>query len=261
MCGIGGVFSAGTHNFPDQEVQKLFVLLTDRGSHASGYSVKWQGADKPVIHKTPSSARTIAGSLGKLVAGQNTLYAMLHTRYSTQGNKHNNGNNHPVLGHGYIVTHNGVIHGDDDYVFDMLPHVTRLYTVDTEAINAALRYSNPSWVLDNIYGSMSVAYVDEYSPTELYLFTNGLNPLVYGRTVNGDIVYASTREHIQKAGFKMQYILDCEPFYLYQFYRKDGGVAISSTRVSADSRPAMRSSMYHDIEDYETEAGYTEIKP
>mgnify|MGYP001490108064 CR=1 FL=1 len=44
---------------------------------------------------------------------------MLHTRYSTQGNKHNNGNNHPVLGHGYIVTHNGVIHGDDDYVFDM----------------------------------------------------------------------------------------------------------------------------------------------
>jgi hypothetical protein len=139
-------------------------------------------------------------------------YLLLHTRYSTHGSTTYNGNNHPVQGHGFIVTHNGVLQNDDE-TFQTLD-VNRLHQVDSEAINATLRYSGVESVADELEGSISIAWVDETDSTTVHLFTNGLNPLVIGRTVDGDIVWASGLHHLEQA-FEMASYFHAEPFKHY----------------------------------------------
>ena len=202
MCGIGGIYIATGTNVSKEirpALVRLFSLLEDRGGHASGFSIKRTNQDQIEVHKAAINSSTFGlllekGMTQKMHEIQSVL---LHTRYSTHGSVQNNGNNHPITTNGIVLTHNGVLRNDVE-IFGMLG-TGRFNEVDSEALNASLRLKSPSWMIDNIRGTMSVAWIDTQDPEEVHLLTNGQNPLYISRLWNGAVVWASTRSHLVEA--------------------------------------------------------------
>lgn len=228
MCGIGGWYKGSVGgNTPIEQINTLWCSLEDRGTHAAGVVIGWGGADKPISKKKAVSASKATNMLDS-ARGSNTQYVLLHTRYTTQGSTKNNGNNHPVIGHGITLTHNGVL-SNDTRIFNQLG-VKRLHDVDTEAINAALSKKSPKWMIENIQGSMSLAWVETNEEVnKVHLLTNGQNPLVIGRTKSGDIVWGSTLRHLEDSGFEFSKTFNALPYKLYTL--SEGG-RISSKYIS-----------------------------
>ena len=199
MCGIGGIYLPDETSrwLPRMELSFLWEGLENRGTHACGFAVQWKDADAPVVMKWPHTATKHIDSLETLASGSNVRYAMLHTRYATQGNVSRSANNHPVVIHRMLVTHNGVLR-DWRQIFKTL-RIHRRFDVDTEAINASLRLKSPSWTINNLTGSISVAWVDLDDTSTIHLMTNGLNPLAIGRLKSGHMVWASTDWHLEDA--------------------------------------------------------------
>lgn len=260
MCGIGGIFVAQGVSMPVDEVKALWTLLEDRGTHAAGVSWAWENADEPVVFKAPRSSSTMTDKID-MVSGSNSIYAFFHTRYTTQGSTSNNGNNHPVVSNDFIVTHNGVLR-NDSWVF-RFTNQPKSHQVDTEAINAGLRYGGIGWVADNIQGSMSIAWVDiTQNHEEVNLFTNGGNPLVIARVNGGQVVWASTLEHIEEAGFEIESSFNASPYKHYTISRDDSGeVLIDSYYCSDKFAEAQVSGMYRHSSSYARNVGYTTKTP
>tara|TARA_R100000781_G_C4065586_1_gene122646 strand:- start:160 stop:1023 length:864 start_codon:yes stop_codon:yes gene_type:complete len=230
MCGIGGYYNVSGGEIPLDAIRSLWSSMTVRGTDAAGFCVGWKDTDLPVSYKRPVKSTKLLHKINKYCSGENTQYVLLHTRLTTQGSTENNGNNHPIVGHDITLTHNGVLHNDLE-VFQTL-NVEPLFEVDTEAINVGLSRCGAGWVLDNIRGSMSIAWVDHKEDTDtVRLMTNGQNPLVIGRTTSGDIVWASTEEILNKSLFKDQIasFFHAIPFKVYKI-TSDG--AITSEYVS-----------------------------
>ena len=113
-----------------------------------------------------------------------------------------------------IVTHNGVLFNDSN-IMSQLGH-SPVGEVDTEAINAGLRHESPGWVLDEVDGTMSIAWVDSTNaPNTVNLMTNGQNPLVIARTKSNHIVWASTKSILDDAGFDIKSFFHATPFKVY----------------------------------------------
>ena len=241
MCGIGGIYYPDNTKgrVPVGALSDLWCGLENRGTHAAGFSLLWEGSDAPVVFKSPRKASSHVPTLSKYYGtGINTRYILLHTRFTTQGSVSNNGNNHPVVAHGITMTHNGVL-WDDSTVFSTLG-VNRVHDVDTEAINAALSIESPGWALDNIEGSMSVAWTDDRDTEDtVHIMTNGGNPLVIGRLRSGAIVWGSTLPHLQHLDLESHF--HATPFKHY-WMTPDG--AIRSEKVSEKTRPSNRA-IYH----------------
>lgn len=235
MCGIGGFYKGSVGGeTPTTLINNLWCSLENRGTHAAGIVVGWGGSDAPVSKKAAKSASECSKMLN-LAKGSNTQYVLLHTRYTTQGSTENNGNNHPVIGHGITLTHNGVL-SNDKQIFNKLG-VKRLHQVDTEAINAALSYKSPKWMIENVMGSMSLAWVEtKENVNKVHLLTNGRNPLVIGRTKSNDIVWASTKTHLEQSGFDFVKIFDAIPYKQYTI--SEGGRISSSILSKKTSYPA-----------------------
>tara|TARA_R100000900_G_scaffold1326_1_gene2820 strand:- start:249 stop:1106 length:858 start_codon:yes stop_codon:yes gene_type:complete len=255
MCGIGGIFMPAGELFPVTPVQELWTLLEDRGTHAAGICYRWTDSDNDIVKKAAKPASELSTIVENCV-GMNTTYAFFHTRYTTQGSTEYNGNNHPVVSQDIILTHNGVI--QDKPVFRALK-VNPIHQVDTEALNAALRHRSTSWLADNVGGSVSIAWVDITQNQEcVNLFTNGGNPLVISRLTNGAIVWASTLQHIEVAGFDIDYSFNAEPFKHYKLYRNEQGyVVVASERVSDQYREPRVATMYRHTASYASDVGYT----
>lgn len=213
MCGIGGFYRGSVGETPTTFINNLWCSLEDRGTHAAGVVIGWADADKPISMKAAKQASICSEMLSK-AKGHNTEYVLLHTRFTTQGSTKNNGNNHPVIGHGITLTHNGVL-SNDTHIFNKLK-IDPLYDVDTEAINAALSAKSPKWMIENIQGSMSIAWVEtDKSPDEVHLLTNGRNPLVIGRTIDNHVIWASTKTHLETSGFDFKDIFSAVPYKQY----------------------------------------------
>ena len=241
MCGIGGFYKGSVGGeTPIDLINDLWVSLENRGTHAAGVCIGWGGSDRPIVKKAAKTASKCSKML-KLAKGKNTQYVLLHTRYTTQGSTSNNGNNHPVVGHGITLTHNGVL-SNDTHILNKLG-VKPLHDVDTEAINAALSLKSPKWMIENIKGSMSIAWVDSNeSPNAVHLLTNGRNPLVIGRTKTNDIVWASTKTHLEDLGFEFTKIFDAIPFKQYTLL--EGG-RITSKIISKNIAWPMNNRQVH----------------
>lgn len=263
MCGIGGVFPRLGVPFPAKKAVALFTMLEDRGQHASGFAVMYQDADEPVVVKRAVPARKLANKLIDFSSGENTKYVILHTRYSTGGSTTNNGNNHPVVAHNQLITHNGVLaFNEDDYIFSKLKdtyNVDRLYQVDTEAINAMLHYSGITNLLQYIEGSMSCAWVDYTDVNSVKLFTNGGNPLVIGMTTVGHFVWASSVEHLEAAGFNLAYSFNAQPFKLYTLTHDTNLPEIDGKYVTDERAEPYECGMYYHISSYSQDVGYDEM--
>lgn len=223
MCGIGGIYRASEAPLPVQATLSLWEGLEGRGTDASGFALHWLDSDKPVVVKQPGATGLLQNRLSNFMGdGSNTRYVLLHTRFTTQGSTENNANNHPVVREGIVVTHNGVLYNDRE-VFQTLG-VSPTADVDTEAINAALRHESPGWTLDNIDGSMSVAWVDETADSNIvHLMTNGGNPLVIARTTDNHIVWSSTLDILEESDFDIKTYFHASPFKVYSLH-PDGAI-------------------------------------
>jgi glutamine phosphoribosylpyrophosphate amidotransferase len=211
MCGIGGIYNCTGAKTPITPTMTLWSDLSARGRHAAGMAVATKKGVSVI--KAPQSSQALSISKRDLIPKTGVRSILLHTRYATKGDIEANGNNHPINEHDIVMTHNGVLYNDDE-VFDTL-NVHRFNQVDSEAINAALRYGGTSFVADEIKGSMSIAWIDVHKIDTVNLFTNGGNPLVIARTEGGNIVWASGLDYIEDAGFKVESHFHAVPFKVY----------------------------------------------
>lgn len=190
MCGIAGYSLSGSSNVDRTlSAQSLLAGIAERGADAVGYAHR--GPSGPVeVHKQRSGASAL---LDQMTIPMDALEALVHVRDYTKGHPSIAANNHPVR-HGPVVgIHNGIIVNDDE-LFER--HGWRRaepeMTVDSEAIFAlAGATENRAEALEQLYGAMATAWVDERRPGLLFLARGVGRPLWLGRGQRG-IFFAST---------------------------------------------------------------------
>ena len=216
MCGIGGFYSTSGGRTPVAALSSLWTALEVRGTHASGFSVGWMDADRPLTIKQPGRTSRLSSKMEQMASGSHTQYVLLHTRYATQGDVNRNGNNHPIVGHGFTTTHNGWVNNYHEIVNSLIARgIAPSNQVDSECLNMILKGDSIQSLANWVDGPVSLAWVDHETPDTVHLFTNGQNPLVIGRTVEGDIVWSSTAEILERSDFVMEDYFHAVPFKQY----------------------------------------------
>ena len=214
MCGIGGIVGFN-QALPVSKVEALFNQINARGGHACG--VGWLGASdtNASVWKAPVQAyKAVQRGVISNKVTESAKWAMMHTRFATHGSIENNGNNHPIVrrGEGIILTHNGMISNFTELFADM--GITQNHAVDSEVLNAILRHESVEYLVDNVLGSYSIAWVDTTVCNEtIHLMTNGNNPLVIGRTTQNQVVWASCLHHLE--AFELDDYFHAMPFKQY----------------------------------------------
>jgi len=238
MCGIGGFYNVSTGSVPVKSLKSLWKALEVRGTHASGFGVGWYDTDVPITVKKAGPTHHLTKQLEKFVSGSYVQYVLLHTRHATQGNVTQNGNNHPIQEHEFTTTHNGWINNYSEIINELRDeppfHLTPNNEVDSECLNMILKAYTPEVMASWVDGPVSLAWVDHTQPELVHLFTNGLNPLVIGRTVDGgNIVWASTERILEQSDFDIAEYFHATPFKQYTL-SPDG--KISSLRIAPTHR-------------------------
>lgn len=195
MCGIAG-YSLNVASGVDRTLvaQALLAAIAERGADAVGYG--YRGPYLALeVHKQRSGASELLDSVRvPTVATQ----ALLHVRDYTKGHPSLAANNHPVR-HGAVVgIHNGIITNDEEiFARHGFEHAEPGMTVDSEAIFALLD-ARPRSVeaLDELYGAMASAWLDERAPGELFLARGVGRPLWIGEGP-GALLFASTCEALE----------------------------------------------------------------
>lgn len=198
MCGIGGIYNTNTNKgIENKLIDELFIAIESRGKHACGASWTWQNSDAHIqVFKQPTAASTLVNQqFSKLRVGELINYILLHTRYATKGSKYNNHNNHPIVSGNIVMTHNGWLTNDEE-LWDSIM-IERKGEVDSEALCALIHEQGVEKAYALINGPAAIAWVDVDRPKQVNLLTNGQNPLHIGRLENGNIVWASLREHLE----------------------------------------------------------------
>lgn len=197
MCGIAG-YSFSSESPADRTLaaQALFALIAERGSDAVGYAYRSERGPV-VVHKQ----RTGASELLEAVAiPEAATEALLHVRDYTKGHPSLAANNHPIR-HGAVVgIHNGIIANDEEifarYGFQ---RAEPGMTVDSEAIFALVEEADDRReALEELYGSMATAWLDERVPDALFL-ARGLGRPLWVAEGEGEFLFASTEEALSVA--------------------------------------------------------------
>src|SRR3989440_4766462 len=191
LCGIAGYSLA-----PDSSVERtvaaraLLTGIAERGADAVGYAYRLTGT--PIaVHKQRSGATAL---LERISVPEDATKLLVHVRDYTKGHPSLAANNHPVR-HGSVVgIHNGIIKNDDELFAEHgLARAESGMTVDSEIIFALAERSRgrTASALEQLYGSMATAWLDEQRP-ELLLARGMGRPLWLG-TGKGELFFASTR--------------------------------------------------------------------
>ena len=192
MCGIAGYgLSASSAVDRTLAAQALLAAIAERGSDAVGYC--FRGASLPLsIHKQRTGASEL---LDAVTVPDAATEALLHVRDYTKGHPSLAANNHPIR-HGAVVgIHNGIIANDEEifarYGFQ---HAEPGMTVDSEAIFALVDEADDRRAaLEELYGSMATAWLDERIPDTLFLARGVGRPLWVGDGAD-EVFFASTEE-------------------------------------------------------------------
>ena len=197
MFGIAG-YSLSATSRVDRTLaaQTLLAAIADRGSDAVGYAYRRDGG--PVaIHKQRTGASAL---LDSVTIPEQATQVLLHVRDYTKGHPALAANNHPIR-HGSVVgIHNGIIANDEGI---LERHGFRReepgMTVDSEAIFALVdARSGDASVLEELYGSMASAWIDERLSRDLFLARGVGRPLWIGEG-REELLFASTREALELA--------------------------------------------------------------
>jgi glucosamine 6-phosphate synthetase-like amidotransferase/phosphosugar isomerase protein len=195
MCGIAGYSLNPASTVPRTlAAQALLAGIAERGADAVGYAHRGQSASV-TVHKRRSGASEL---LDELHVPEASTQVLVHVRDYTKGHPTIEANNHPIR-HGAVVgIHNGIIVNDEEifarYGFDRAhPDMT----VDSEAIFAlAEHYEGSPEPLEELYGAMATAWLDERAPSTLFLARAVGRPLWIG-TGGKELFFASTRQALE----------------------------------------------------------------
>jgi glucosamine 6-phosphate synthetase-like amidotransferase/phosphosugar isomerase protein len=195
MCGIAGYSLSPASTVPRTlAAQALLAGIAERGADAVGYAHRGQGASVSV-HKRRSGASELLDELHVPAASTQVL---VHVRDYTKGHPTIEANNHPIR-HGSVVgIHNGIIVNDEEifarYGFERAhPDMT----VDSEAIFALAEHSEGTpEALEELYGAMATAWLDERAASTLFLARAAGRPLWIG-TGGKELFFASTRDALE----------------------------------------------------------------
>jgi glucosamine 6-phosphate synthetase-like amidotransferase/phosphosugar isomerase protein len=194
MCGIAG-FNLTERSAVSRTAAARVLLagIAERGADAAGYAYRHDGPTAR-IHKQRSGASAL---LGEVVLPETTRHLLLHVRDYTKGHPKIEANNHPIR-HGAVVgIHNGLIVNDDE-IFDSRgwDRAHPEMTVDSEAIFALLNDTPGPETLEELYGAMATAWIDERRPDQLFLARGVGRPLWLGQGRH-ETFFASTRHTLE----------------------------------------------------------------
>ncbi len=140
MCGIGGWFSWSDHRPPVDLVKNLLLANQTRGRSAAG--IAYLKGGQIMYRKNKGPAEELIASIDEsegVTAWEEIVASprgIIHARATTKGSEKDNVNNHPVIGNGWAVVHNGHVNNDDElFAFFKKP---RFAEVDSAAISLVL---------------------------------------------------------------------------------------------------------------------------
>jgi glutamine---fructose-6-phosphate transaminase (isomerizing) len=196
MCGIAG-YSLSPSSSVDRTLaaQALLAAIAERGADAVGYAYRLPISGRAHVHKQRSGATEL---LDQVRVPIDATEALVHVRDYTKGHPSIAANNHPVR-HGAVVgIHNGIIANDEE-IFEQHGFERHLpeMTVDSEAIFAlAEATASRAEALEELYGAMATAWLDERDASTLFLARGFGRPLWIG-TAAKELFFASTREALE----------------------------------------------------------------
>jgi glucosamine 6-phosphate synthetase-like amidotransferase/phosphosugar isomerase protein len=195
LCGIAGYsLSRDSRVDPTLAAQTLMAAISERGSDAAGYCYRGPGHELKV-HKRRAGASQL---LDAIAVPDGAAQVLVHVRDYTKGHPSLTANNHPVR-HGKVVgVHNGIIRNDEEiFARHGFQRSAPGMTVDSEAIFAlAEQEQSSAKALEELYGSMATAWVDERDPEVLYLARGIGRPLWVGEGKH-ELFFASTRDALE----------------------------------------------------------------
>jgi glutamine phosphoribosylpyrophosphate amidotransferase len=195
LCGIAGYsLNRDSRVDPTLAAQTLMAAISERGSDAAGYCYRGPGLGLKV-HKRRAGASQLLDSIS---VPRGASQVLVHVRDYTKGHPSLAANNHPVR-HGQVVgVHNGIIRNDEE-IFERYGFTRDApgMTVDSEAIFALAEQERSSArALEQLYGSMASAWVDERDPEVLFVARGIGRPLWIGEGKR-ELFFASTREALE----------------------------------------------------------------
>ncbi len=197
MCGIAG-YSVSVESRLDRTLtaQALFAAIADRGSDAVGYAYR-RGQGPIVVHKQRTG---VSDLLDAVAIPADATQVLLHVRDYTKGHPSLAANNHPIR-HGAVVgIHNGIIANDEEiFARHRYERAEPGMTVDSEAIFALVDGADDRRAaLEELYGSLAAAWLDERVSDAVYLARGVGRPLWIGEGER-ELLFASTREALELA--------------------------------------------------------------
>lgn len=233
MCGIAGYSLSPESSVPRTlAAQALLAGIAERGADAVGYAHR--GASSSVtVHKRRSGAREL---LDEVHVPAGSTQVLVHVRDYTKGHPTIEANNHPIR-HGSVVgIHNGIIVNDEEiltrYGFERAqPEMT----VDSEAIFALAEHSESSTeALEELYGAMATAWLDERVPSTLHLARAVGRPLWTGTGAN-EVFFASTRDALEVLEHTLRLTLRKREVDEGTLLRVEDGRVVASERFRPDT--------------------------
>mgnify|MGYP001562624046 CR=1 FL=1 len=196
MCGIGGWFSWDEKVHPKAStIHALLKANQLRGTDSSGIAYLKEG--ELYFRKAPITATKLIDAV-KADEWDTILHSpigIIHARAQTKGSPKNNKNNHPVLGFGWAVVHNGTISNDDD-LYRYYKDSERFAEVDTSAIPLVLSMGktieDQVKHLTTLGGSATIAAWEVANPRKLLIARMGHNDLYMFFDPTSKILYFSS---------------------------------------------------------------------
>lgn len=178
MCGIFGLVAGEGSALAARDfehlLRQLFLLSESRGKEASGLALVRENRIEIVRKPVPASEMLESGDYLELMRGTlagaesaRGLAAIGHARLVTSGMQGIDANNQPVVKHGLVCVHNGIIVNEAE-LWQSEPGLAKTSDVDTEVLAALLHRraaetgsieSAARYAFGRIFGEASVAVV------------------------------------------------------------------------------------------------------
>ena len=214
MCGIIGFIGRvpeGAWGQTYRIIGALFAAAQHRGEHATGFAAAASPLDRPqcarmIVAKQPLPAdlfRRVDPAWRRL-SHQRCTAIVGHVRFATHGSPLDPQNNHPFVGEGLAVVHNGVLNNHRELADR---HRLRLTgKCDSEVILRLVeRAEDPIsglWAcLNQCHGSMAVAAYDQRCGVA-HLARNSGRPMWLARLAKDRRVFFASTDAILLQGFR-----------------------------------------------------------
>jgi glucosamine 6-phosphate synthetase-like amidotransferase/phosphosugar isomerase protein len=184
MCGVFGWISKDGGNVDIKTLRRIAVITERRGPHAWG--IAWLDRDGE-LHMYKQTG-LISNSLGMLAMTRNAVAIIGHTRWATQGDPSDNGNNHPHQSLDGWYVHNGQIPAYRRIVQEY--GITTRSDCDSEVIGHLIEQADDQEILDRCLHASSLVADLDYAmlglwPTGDLVAVRMGKPLHIGQTKKG----------------------------------------------------------------------------